>query len=57
MIIRIFDILREKLVPKNKVVRTVIYILLVIILSGFIYLAYNEYKKTIIVQQEQQMLP
>ncbi|AKN32443.1 histidine kinase [Clostridium carboxidivorans P7] len=56
MIIRIFDILREKLVPKNKVVRTVIYILLVIILSGFIYLAYNEYKKTIIVQQEQQML-
>lgn len=48
--------LRRKLMVKNKIRRTVVYMLLVVILSGFIYLAYDEYKKAIIVQQQQQML-
>lgn len=40
----------------NEIKRTVVYVSLVVILSGFIYLAYDEYKKAIIVQQQQQML-
>lgn len=56
MISTLFNRMRTKLTLKNGNKRTYFYIFLVCILSSFIYLTYNEYKKAIVVQQQQQML-
>lgn len=56
MITTLFHKLRTKLIFKKENRRIVGYIFLVLALSGFIYLSYDEYKKAIVVQQQQQML-
>lgn len=56
MLITLFSRLRKKITLGIGKRKTVVYALLVVILSGFIYLAYDEYKKAIIGQQQQQML-
>lgn len=56
MLITLFSRLRKKITLGIGKRKTVVYALLVVILSGFIYLAYNEYKKAIVEQQQQQML-
>lgn len=56
MINTLFNRIRRRLTLRNEIRRTIVYVSLVVILSGFIYLAYDEYKKAIVVQQQQQML-
>lgn len=56
MINTLFNRIRRRLTISNEIRRTIVYVSLVVILSGFIYLAYDEYKKAIVVQQQQQML-
>lgn len=56
MIMSFINRLRRRLMMKSEIRTTTVYLFLVIILSGFIYLAYDEYKKAIVVQQQQQML-
>lgn len=46
----------KKVIFKRKFIKTAVYIVLIIILSILIYLTYNEYKKTIVEEQQQQML-
>jgi two-component system, cell cycle sensor histidine kinase and response regulator CckA len=52
----LFNRIRRRLTLGNEIRRPVVYVSLVVMLSGFIYLAYDEYKKAIVVQQQQQML-
>jgi signal transduction histidine kinase/CheY-like chemotaxis protein len=52
----LFNRLRAKLASKKGTIKAILYTFLVFILSGFIYLTYDEYKKAIVVQQQQQML-
>lgn len=56
MINRLLNRIKGKLTLNNEIRRTIVYVSLVVILSGFIFLAYDEYKKAIVVQQQQQML-
>jgi two-component system, cell cycle sensor histidine kinase and response regulator CckA len=46
----------RKITFKRKFIKTAVYIVLIIILSILIYLTYNEYKKTIVEEQQQEML-
>lgn len=48
--------LREKMTFRRILRKTVVYIALIIILGILIYLTYNEYKNTIVEQQQQEML-
>lgn len=48
--------IRNRVAQRKGVIKTVLYIALIVILSAFIYITYNEYKKVIVEQQQQQML-
>ncbi|MDF2880366.1 MAG: histidine kinase [Clostridiaceae bacterium] len=48
--------IRGKITAKKSIIRTALYIALIVVLCAFIYITYIEYKKAVVERQQQQML-